>query len=287
MQTKTGMPDPDRLLNTLRQAVDIWRRTPGRSGRVLNLTDAPEVLVCGDLHGNVENFRLLLKQASLQEHPQRHLVLQEVVHGAFRYPAGGDKSHQLLDLTAALTAQFPGRVHFLLGNHELAQWQGQQIGKGDENYNDVFRQGVDNAYGSRAAEVYAAYLDLFAAALLIIRTPNRICLSHSLPSARHLADFTLADWQRDEARPEDLRLGGAVHAIVWGRDCSAENAAAFLKLVDADLLISGHIPCDRGYVVPNDRQIILDAVGTPACYALFPTDGPLTQQELVAAIGTL
>ena len=30
------------------------------------------------------------------------LVLQEVIHGKFRYPDGGDKSHQLLDLVAAL-----------------------------------------------------------------------------------------------------------------------------------------------------------------------------------------
>jgi hypothetical protein len=281
------MPDPDRLLKTLRQAADTWRRQPGRIGRVLDLPDAPEVLVCGDLHGNLENFRLLLKQARLDAHPRRHLVLQELVHGAFRYPDGSDKSHQLLDLTAALTCQFPGQVHFLLGNHELAQWQGQQIGKGDENYNEVFRQGVVTAYGSRAEEIYRAYLDLFAAALLIIRTPNRICLSHSLPAARHLANVTLGDWQRAEAHQDDLRLGGCIHAIVWGRDTGADNVAEFLRIVDADLLISGHIPCDTGYVVPNERQIILDAVGTPACYCLFPTDRPLTQHALIAAIGTL
>jgi hypothetical protein len=57
--------------------------------------------------------------------------------------------------------------------------------------------------------------------------------------------------------------------------------------VDADWLITGHIPCGNGFDVPNDRQIILDALGTPACYCLFPTDRPLTQAALLECVGTL
>jgi Calcineurin-like phosphoesterase len=281
------MPDPARLLTTLRQAARHWQNTPGRAGRIVNLHDAREVIVCGDLHGNVENFRLLLKRADLATHRQRHVVLQEVVHGPFRYPSGGDKSHQLLDLTAALTCQFPGRVHFLLGNHELAQWQAQRIGKADEDYNEMFRKGVEAAYGERAGEVYEAYLELFAAAALIVRTPNRVCLSHSLPAARHLETFTRADWERPDLRPEDTRLGGCIHALLWGRDNSPPTVMAFLAKMDGDLLITGHIPCDTGYAVPNERQLILDAVNTPACVCLFATDRPLTQQDLLAGVGTL
>ena len=59
------------------------------------------VLVAGDLHGHVENFRQLLIRADLANHPRRHFVLQEVLHGPFLYPGGGEKSHQLLDLVAA------------------------------------------------------------------------------------------------------------------------------------------------------------------------------------------
>src|SRR5437867_10498983 len=92
------MPDPDRLLVTLGKAAATWKGNPGRRGSVVDLRNALEVLVCGDLHGNLENFRLLLKRADLANAPQRHLVLQEVIHSSFCYPAGGDKSHQLLDL---------------------------------------------------------------------------------------------------------------------------------------------------------------------------------------------
>src|SRR5438270_5892531 len=180
------MPDPHRLLRTLAQAVAAFRGTPGRRGRMVQLENAGEVLVAGDLHGNVENFRLLLEKARLGKHPERHLVLQELVHGPFCYPAGGDKSHQLVDLLAALKCQHPRQVHLLLGNHELAQWTGQAIAKSDSELNSLFRAGVDTAYGARAAEIYAAYLYLFAVVPLAVRTGNRVFLSHSLPNSARL-----------------------------------------------------------------------------------------------------
>ncbi len=281
------MPDPERLLTTLRSAADAFRATPGRKGRVVALADGDEVLVSGDLHGHLDNFRSLLKLADLDARPRRQLVLQEVIHGPFRYPGGGDKSHQLLDLVAALKVQYPARVHFLLGNHELSEWTGRRIEKADEDLNALFRQGVDTAYGERGAEVYAAYRELFAAAPLAVRTPNRVFVCHSLPGAKRLATFDLAALERDELADADLALGGSAHALVWGRDTSAATAATFLEKVDADLLITGHIPLDRGFEAPNDRQLILDSLGATACGCLFPADRPLTHAELVACVRRL
>jgi Calcineurin-like phosphoesterase len=281
------MPDPHRLLSTLHQAARAFRATPGRTGRFTRLPAGAEVMVVGDLHGNVENFRLALKVANLAGQPQRHLVLQEVVHGPFQYSQGGDKSHQLLDLVAALKCQFPARVHFLLGNHELAQWLNQRIGKGDVDQNQWFHAGVEIAYGEHAEQIYAAYLELFDAADLALRTENRVFISHTYPSAKNLARFDLAVLEQDHIADEEKKLGGIVHSLVWNRDLSQANVEAFLKKVDADWLITGHIPCEQGFMTPNDRQIILDALGTPACYCLFRTDSPLTQQELLTNIGTL
>jgi hypothetical protein len=253
----------------------------------VHLAEAADVLVAGDLHGNVENFRRILLRADLARQPRRHLVLQELVHGANYYPTGGDKSHQLVDLLAALKCQYPHRVHMLLGNHELAQGTGQWVAKGDVDLNEAFREGLRTAYGRTADEVHTVYQELFAAIPVAVRTPNRVFLSHSLPNARRLATFDPAVLERDVSEPADLEPGGAVHAIVWGRDTSPATAAAFLQKVDADLLITGHIPCDPGFAVPNDRQIILDSLGAPACYCLVPADRPLTHAELVQCIQTL
>src|SRR5437879_8342203 len=172
------MPDPHRLLRTLVQAVAATRSTPGRRGRLVELEGASELLVAGDLHGNVENFRLLLERAQLGRYPKRHLVLQELIHGPFRYPVGGDKSHQLVDLLAALKCQYPRQVHLLLGNHELSQWPGQAIAKLESDLNASFREGVGTAYSFHARDIYAAYLELFAVIPLAVRTMNRVFLSH-------------------------------------------------------------------------------------------------------------
>jgi Calcineurin-like phosphoesterase len=281
------MPDPDCILRTIRRAIQSFRDTPGRRGRVVFLEEGIEVFVSGDLHGNLENFRQLLAKANLAQNLQRHFVLQEVIHGPYHYPAGGDKSHQLLDLLAALKCQFPKQVHFLLGNHELAQCTQRRISKGDLDLNQCFREGVGTAYGSRAPEIYAAYQELLGVVPVVLRTANRILLSHSLPPASRLPEFDPGVLERDVSPEADVVPGGAVYSLLWGRDTRAETAADFLNKMDADLLITGHVPCDNGFDAPNDRQLILDSIGTPACYCLFSTDQPLTHAELVHHVSTL
>ena len=68
-------------------------------------------MVVGDLHGNLPAFKKVLLAAALDRHPGRHLVLQELIHGPLSYPGdGGDRSHQLLDVVAALKCQYPERA---------------------------------------------------------------------------------------------------------------------------------------------------------------------------------
>src|SRR5262249_6855444 len=150
-------------------------------GRLVEPAEVEDVFVVGDLHGHIENFRKVLEKAQLANHPGRLLVVQELIHGPFRYPAGGDKSHQLLDLVAALKCQYPAQVHMLLGNHELAQWTGTTIAKENDDQNALFCQGIATAYGPQARAIYVAYHNLFAVVPVAIRTPNRVFISHSLP----------------------------------------------------------------------------------------------------------
>jgi hypothetical protein len=279
------MPDPQRLLKTLHQAGAAFRHTPGRRGRFVELTEVSDVLVSGDLHGDLMNFKRLLELADLARYPQRHLVLQEVIHGPSRYPnSGGDQSHRLLDLLAALKCQYPQRVHMLLGNHELSQWTGRAIMKAEEDLNEVFRLGVETAYGNHAPEIYCAYENLMSVLPVALRTPNRVFLSHSLPGGSRLDSWDLTMICKDEAEEADYKLGGCIHAVAWGRDLSAANAKRYLEKVDADLLISGHIPCDEGFQVPNEHQLILDCKDEQACCCLFPADRPLTQQDLLGCV---
>jgi hypothetical protein len=276
------------MLTYLRQAITLVRATPGRKGRIIDLQDCTELLVAGDLHGHVGNFQVMLNAADLANHPTRHIVLQELIHGKSRYPKGGDKSHQLVDLFAALKGQFPKQVHFVPGNHEMAQWTNRPVLKADENLNVLFQSGVSEAYGPEfGPQVYETYLDLFRALPVVLRTRNRVLVCHSLPSSRVLSFFDPTRLNADIYDPDDLQPGGVVHSILWGRDTSGPTVEGFLRKMDADHLISGHIACEHGYQIPNAQQIILDCAEYPGGYLLFPTTEPLTQQDLIGYIKTI
>ncbi len=279
------MPDPDRLLRTLYKATDAVRQTPGRRGRFVEIQGAAEVLVAGDLHGNIANFQAVYQAADLTKHPNRHLVLQEVVHGKLTYPQGGDKSHQLLDLFAALKCQLPRQVHMILGNHEMAQWINRLVMKEDRDLNALFREGVLEAYGEdKGADIYNGYLRLFGSLPLALRTANRIFISHSLPREKHLDRFELRHLETDAFPPEDLTTGGSVYELLWGRDTREQTCKAFLNKVNCDWLVSGHIACDSGFAFPNSRQMILDCCDRPAAYALLPADRAITAEEFKSSV---
>lgn len=279
------MPDPQRLLTTIQKAVDAFRRTPGRVGRYIELTDVDDVLVAGDLHGQVNNFRKLLDYADLANHPRRHFVVQELIHGGPQYPnGGGDQSHRMVDLIAATKCLYSNRVHFLLGNHELAQWTSKLISKNNEDLNKSFKVGIETAYGLQSDNIYEAYKDLFRALPVAIRLPNRVFLSHSLPGLKRLKSWSLNDLKKEVLTEADISLGGALHAVVWGRDTATPTVQEYLKKVNADLLVSGHIPCDEGHATPNPHQLILDCKDDKGSACLIPADRPLTQADLLAGI---
>jgi len=279
------VPNPAKLLTILRQAARHLRSQPGRTGKYVDLADPDEVFVVGDLHGNLTNFKKVLQFAKLSLNPKRHVVLQELVHGPYTYPdGGGEGSHRLVDVVCAFICQYPGRVHYLLGNHELAQWTKREIAKANESLNALFSAGVLTAYGEAAEDMLQAYDELFASLPVVMRLPNRVILSHSLPGLRRLETWTLDQLRNEAPSAEDYKLGGCVHAAVWGRDTDEATAKRYLEIMDAELLVTGHIPCDAGFATPNPYQVILDGKDENAQGLLIPTRESLTQEQLLRGL---
>lgn len=282
------MPDPEKLLTTIRRAKTLFRATPGRAGGVITLETAADVMVVGDLHGNIPAFRKVLDVAALARNPQRHLVLQELVHGPNSYPEDrGDRSHQLVDLVCALKCQYPDRVHLILGNHELSELTGRTIGKNGRALNALFRQGIATAYAPRDEEVYQAYLELFAALPLAVRTPNRVFLCHTIPDPIELDQLDLELLKADTWPPEAMKRHGTIYALTWGRNTEPETIDRFAAMVDADWFITGHQPCEEGFRQANHRQIIIDGTNPYPTYCLFPAREPVTMESLLAGVRTL
>jgi hypothetical protein len=282
------MPDPVKILAIVERATTLFRKTPGRTGGLVRIDDADEVMVVGDLHGNIPAFRRLLDIAALSANPRRHLVLQELVHGTRFCPDDrGDKSHQLVDLVCALKCQYPDRVHLILGNHELSELTNRPIAKAGVALNALFKQGIETAYGQHADAIYSAYLTLFASLPLACRTPNGVFLCHTIPDPRDVDQLDVSVFDAETWPQSWMARGGPIYGLTWGRCVDDENIDKFAEIVDADLFITGHQPCDEGFRQANRRQLIIDGTDPYPAYCLFPASKPVTIESLLAGVKTL
>lgn len=279
----------EKVIASFEEATRANLNTPGREGNVIVITTelAEEVMITGDLHGHRRNFNLIKKIANLDQRPRRHLVLQEVCHGGETYPQnGGCMSHGLLEDVAKLKAKYPQRVHFILGNHELAELTEYPIQKNKQMLNLLFRLGLQQMYGAAADKVRESFFPFLLSCPLAVSLPGRIFVSHSVPENVDSRPFdkTVFTRQLDEGEYYER---SSIFQLVWGRDYRQENADAFAELMDASVLINGHEPCPEGFNAPNDRQIIIDCCTQEAGYVILPTAEHLGHAEIVERIKKL
>jgi len=279
----------ENIIATFGRASEANRNTPGREGNLVVLSPelADEVMITGDLHGHRRNFNLIKRIAALAGHPRRHLVLQEVCHGGPAYPQnGGCMSHTLLEDVAKLKVEHPQRVHFLLGNHELAEMTDYPIQKNKQMLNLLFRLGLQQAYGPAADKVRQAFFPFLRSCPLGLWLPGGVFVSHSVPEDVDTRPFDKTIFHRELDEGEFFERTSVFH-LVWGRDYRQENARAFADLMGAKVLINGHEPCPEGFSAPNNTQIIIDCCTDRACYVILPTDRQWTQAEILGRIEKL
>lgn len=264
------------------------KNTKGKRGSLVHLgpEEADEVLVVGDLHGNRANFNKVIKFAALDDHPRRHLVLQEVIHGGPAYEGGGCMSHMLLEDVAKLKAKYPDRVHFLLSNHELSECTKLTLNKGGVEQNHAFAVGLDYAYGPAAPRIAELYKSFILSCPLAIRLKNGVFISHTLPDKPAMKNFDPKVLTR-ELTMDDLLMGGSAHAMVWGREHESRFVEKFARSLKANVFVHGHEPTPDGVQYPNEYQVVLDASGSRCCCVVLPTDRPLTLDEVRAGIVSL
>jgi hypothetical protein len=267
---------------TYQLAAEANRVTGGRHGNliVIDEWDGDDVMITADLHGNRLNFERLVRTADLEGFSRRHLIMQEVCHGGPSYPATvGCMSHLLLEDVARLKVRYRDRFHFLLGNHELAELVDFPIAKSNRMLNLTFRCGLQEMYGGATERVRDACLQFIQSCPLAVRMSNGVFVCHSAPERVDEEGFDTEIFARPLTRA-DFAPHGCVFRLVWGRDFRGENAVAFARLVGATVLVHGHEPCPEGVKVPNNVQIILDCCNPSAAYALVPTKGRLTLQDV-------
>jgi hypothetical protein len=274
------------LINLLQAGTRLNQRNPLRNGNTVCFPGLGDLVVAGDLHNHRRNFQRVQAVAALDKHPDRHVILQEIVHGGLLGADGGDHSLDLLIDAIVWADQYPGQVHFLMANHDLAQVYGHPIMKDGYDLTDRFTR----YFKSRAGTQYAAANQAFRAFMLTMPlaaiTFSGILLAHSLPGPRDLATFdnTILRRQLTEA---DFSRTGSVYQLVWGRGQTPEVLSALSRAWWCELFICGHQAQDSGYAIIGNRMLILDSCHNHGTYLHIDLTKPYTMDDLVALIKPL
>jgi hypothetical protein len=266
-------------------AAQANRADPFRSGFLIHLPSEGELLVTGDLHGNAGNLQRILQVADLGRCPQRHLVLQELVHEVESVDETC-RSYRVVEIAAQLKCAYPNQVHLLIGNHEMAECLRLEIGKRGRGLNAAFDEGLRAAYGDGWEAVKEAYREFWTSSPLAVHTSNGLFVSHSTPRLDRMDDLSL-EYLQTATVSDAFRRDGPVFAMLWDRDYRPQAAEAFARRMQAEVLLVGHTACADGMRVPNHRHIILDSKDMEGRYALLPLDRELDQRRVLAYVHRL
>jgi hypothetical protein len=272
---------PDYVMRLMAAAAKANRADPLLRGRLIELPASGEVMITGDLHGHLANFKRIVRLADLPRHPQRHLILQEVLHSM--YDDTPDRSYQLLEEVAIFKTVCPRQVHILLGNHDIAELHGLDIMKKGRSVLKAFDTVLEEAYQFNKDVIRKAYAGFLRSLPWAAATTTGLFVCHSIPDGKYLDLFSRRLFT-EAGDDDDLGKGSPAFRLTWGRDISRANAEAFAGLVGADLLITGHHPCREGHTEPNSHHIIIDSKDAHGAYMILPLDKKLTQAEIVSRI---
>ncbi len=249
------MRDADVVIELFRKATQANLESKLRRGSTVHLPDRGKVLMTGDLHDHGPNLTKILKLAAIHESPQNHVIIHEVIHGE-SFVNGCDLSVRMLAKVAALKGAFPDQVHLLQSNHELAQYRGEGILKGQISVCEAFDEGVNFIYNDRAEDVRTALRAFIRSYPLAVRAPRGILFVHSLPGERQIDQFDATVLDR-EPTDADLESGGSGYMLCWGRYQSQELCDKLAAKLNVNLFITGHQPAEMGYEMMTRSLMIL------------------------------
>jgi len=276
--------DADHVLEVFGTATEENQLSPLRKGQVVTLPAEGEVWMTGDLHDHRNNFNKLLKAADLATHPDRHLILHELIHGDHYDAGGAEDSWQTLYRAAELKCDFPNQVHFLLANHDLAQIHGEGIMKAGVSVCEAFTRALKRDFNSQYASVNAGIGEFFLSLPLAIRTPGGLFFCHSLPADDQIESFDFTVFDRPLTGADYKRRTGPVYQLIWGRGMSPATVETFAEKMGANLIITGHQPQDTGYGINGEKHLIVASDHNQGVYLPLNLAETYDMEKLVSRI---
>jgi len=240
--------------------------------RVVTLPDRGRLIVGTDLQGNLADFERLeaiFEEAAKGPEGATLVITGDLVHGPeiprnhwpeylgtyFRAD-----SVAVLDRAERLAARHPGRVHYVLGNHEHAHVGGPVVSKFFAN--EAHR--LETLLGpARTVQVRAWFLTW----PLVVHAPSAgILLTHGAPNA---AITSPADVERARLDPPGGGEGVVdelVAELLWARTASEARARRFMAAIHPELSVAiyGHDVAREGYAI--DREPLLCISTSFGCF---------------------
>ena len=239
---------------TFLDAAAALRRSPWRRGCCERLPRCGTLLATGDIHDYPGHLEAIMMIADLDAGADRHVTLHELIHGD-RLVNRMDLSYRTLLRVADLALAYPGQVHPLLANHEIAQCFRMRVSKGAGDQVQMFDEGLDFVFGDDAQVVADAVNAFIRAMPLALRCDNGLFLAHSVPAEA----FDAADLDRELAEADYASPGGIAWRFTWGRAHTPAHVDATRASLGASLLVLGHVKAEMGAASPAPGVLILNS----------------------------
>jgi hypothetical protein len=278
------LPSADQAMEIFGSAADENLLSPLRQQQIVHLPAEGEVWMTGDVHDHRRNFEKLLHAADLENNPQRHLILHELIHGDHFDSAGVEDSWQTLYRAAELKCDFPGQVHFLLANHDLAQIHGEGIMKSGLSVCEAFTAGLKRDFGSVYQRVNVVVTEFLLSLPLAIRAPNGLFFCHSLPTDSQMPNFDFSVFDRALTGADYKRKVGPVYQLIWGRGVTPSGVDQFLEKVNAQLVVTGHQPQETGFATNGEKHLIIASDHNQGVFLPLDLSFAYTMEQLVEGL---
>lgn len=274
---------PQTIVELLKKGAAANQADKFRKSNLIHLPAEGTLVISGDLHGHQRNFERVTTFADLAGNPDRHLVLQEIIHGGPKDSQGDCLSYRVLFDAVRLKLDFPNRVHIIMGNHDVTYITDKKVMKDGKEMNHSMCVALKREFPEDYDQIREAMRELLLSQPLAVRCENRIWLSHSLPADRHLDKFDTAIFDR-QLQDEDLIKPGSVYLLTWGRKHSQSALDELANKLDSDFFILGHQPQQQGFNKVGDNLIIVASEHNHGCLLRIDLTKSYTMEELIDSI---
>ncbi|MHC4426381.1 MAG: metallophosphoesterase [Planctomycetota bacterium] len=274
---------PQTIIDLLNKGIEANNADTFRRGNVICFPAGGSLIVTGDLHGHRRNFERIVAFADLANNPDRHIVLQEIIHGGPEDLHGGCLSYKLLFDVVRYKLSFPDHVHIVMGNHDTASINSSEVMKDGKEMNRAMRLALDREFHEAGADVELATRQFLFSQPLAVRCDNRIWASHSLPGDRFIEKFDPKILDR-QLKINDVVRPGSAYLLTWGRKHSQVLLDNMAKLLDTDIFILGHQPQEQGWCQAGKNLIIIASNHNHGCLLSIDLAKSYTVEQLIESI---